>query len=135
MAYFSGSTATIHWAATGGVAAEESHIIAWSLTTACNVSKFATNSTSGWKDAVAGVKEWSGTITGVMDDTDGVAFDEGDAILIELHVDGDDDNYYSGTGIISGFSTDVDIKEGPEQEWEIQFEGKGALTRTGASVT
>lgn len=121
---------------TGATPAEIYQVGNWKITTAANVSKFATNSSGGWKRAVAGAKEWSGSWDQKIDDGNAMPVKEGDSVDVQLHIDGSDGQYYSGTAVVESIDgPEVDINDGAEIGYTVNFQGDGTLTRTGAMLT
>jgi len=107
----------------------------WKVNPKANISKRATNSSAGWKRSIAGSKEWSGSWEQLIDDSNEPPVKEGDSIDAQFHIDGSDGQYYSGTVVVESVDTEVDIDDGTEIGYTINFEGDGALTRTGSMLT
>ena len=68
---FSGKDMTFK---TGSPAAAEVHTGRWEITITGNGGKYASNSTSGWRKSVKGVKEWSGTVRVMLHDGESMPF-------------------------------------------------------------
>lgn len=132
MARYSGINGTVHSVATGGVVAElTAEVQKWTLEITSVIHKEGSNASGPWKGATAGAKEWSGTITLFSDDTQNLEFVEGSKYDIELHRNGDDADYFSGTMVVESISTENDMDDGATVMNEVTFQGDGALTKTG----
>lgn len=133
MARKSGINGTIHSAATGGEVTEMTcEVMGWTITQSATVHKEGSNATGAWKGATAGGQEWSCTMNVFLDDTTSREFAIGSKYDVELHVDGDDSNYFSGTIVIEEISgPEADMDDGATLKYEITGQGDGALTETG----
>ena len=120
----------------GDTPADIHQIKNWKINTKAGVSKFATNSSGGWKRSIAGSKEWTMTWDAAVDDSNAIPVKEGDSIVIQGHIDGSSGQYYSGTVVIASIDgPDVDINDGKEVGYSVTAEGDGLLTRTGSMLT
>lgn len=132
MAEKSGKDGTIKLSAVAGVPAAIINIKNWKITRAATVTKQGTNSSGGFKTAVAGVKDWSLTFDQYLDDTVALSVVEGESYDVELHIDGTDSNYISGTIVaetVDGPETDMD--EGVTMMASVTAQGSGAYTLNG----
>jgi len=132
MARYSGINGTVQAIATGGVmAAFPTEVMSWSLEISATIHKEGSNASGPWKGATPGAKEWSGSLTVFADDTTALLLVEGSKYDIELHVNGDDADYFEGTMVVETISTELDMDEGSTVMYEVAFQGDGALTKTG----
>lgn len=125
----SGSAMTVK---TGGTPTAALHVGKWSITKKIETGKYASNSTSGWRKAVAGVKDWSGSMTVFLHD--GAALEwsiEGAEVACQFHADGGGSDYYGGSIRITEVSEEFDADSGDPVASTITFEGSGALTANG----
>lgn len=116
----------------GGTPAAALHVGKWSISKKIETGKYASNSTSGWRKAVAGVKDWSGSMTVYIHD--GAALEwsvEGAEVSCQFHADGGGSDYYAGSIRITEVSEEFDADSGDPVASEITFEGSGALTASG----
>jgi hypothetical protein len=100
----------------------------WTFNKKVSVHKYASCATGGFKAAVPGVKDGSGSISGKYDDADPIedAIDVGDSVTLKLYVDADD--FYSVPSVIESLDLTVDIDEGEIVGWEAGFQTNGAWT-------
>lgn len=127
MATISGKTGTVEISSTDVL-----EVTKWTFNPKCNVSKYASNNTSGYKAAVAGVLEGNGTVEVKLDTASSLDLVAGAAATLDLHVDGTGSNYYSVPAIISEAPIEVDIDGGEVVGATYSFEANGAWTPNGA---
>ncbi len=121
MAAISGKDGSVTWNA-GNV----SHITHWTCTETANNSAWASSSTAGYKNRVAGVKDWRGTFSAKYDGTITPTVGQAAALVLKL----DATEQLSGNAIIDSIELEVDIDEGEVVGYRCEFSGNGALTRT-----
>lgn len=97
-----------------------------------DITPFKTDSSTAWKEYVATLKGWDGSITTIaldMGDTNGqlALFNAigGDAVTLKLYLDAT--HYFSGSAIITGISPSADVAD-LVQGGDFSFQGSGALT-------
>lgn len=92
-------------------------------------SKFASCSTSGERSRVAGTKDSTGTLEGVLDPADDIHnyFDAGDAVTLKLYYTAT--KYHSVPALILKTSMEVDIEEGSVIRWKADFGQTGAPSK------
>lgn len=98
----------------------------WKVNQISNNSAWASNSTSGFKNRVAGVKDWNGTFSMKRDTSAVVPITIGTIYALHLLEDGTKE--YSGDAIIDNIEEAVDIDNGESISLEVTFSGAGALT-------
>ena len=131
MAELSGANATFKENATPVVVPDT---LSWRINPTVTTNAYATNSTSGWKKRTAGVKDWTATVSIILDDTTAVPFTLGTSYDLEFHVDAGGSNYYDGAAFFEGVTHEADIDGGTNQVLELQFGGNGALSENGSVV-
>lgn len=123
MAEVSGQYGTVHVGSS-----EVTPIDAWSLSVKSEVGVRGTNSSSGWKVAVAGTKSGSGTIKGPWDPDDPIDdhLDAGSAVALKLYTTAT--KYLSLNAIIESLDYEVSIDDGEIVNWSASFQANGAIT-------
>lgn len=96
----------------------------WTLTHRSNNSAWASSSTSGYRNRVAGVKDWQGTIHAKYDAS--IVPEVGEIATLSLALDGSDSA--SGQAIIDEIELEVDIDTGQVVGYVLAYSGAGALT-------
>lgn len=98
----------------------------WKFSRKANVHTYASNTSAGYKRAVAGTKSGSGTISGAYDATDPIDdhFEEGDEVTLKLYTTAS--AYYSVPAVIESIDFEVDMDEGDIVSWEAAFVADGA---------
>lgn len=106
-------------------------ITSWSLDIGADAIDVTNFGSSGWKEFVAGLKEWSGSFEGSWDmtDTNGQqalqsALTGGTTVTLKLYVD--DQKNYSGTALIKALGVEASVDDVVKATFE--FQGTGALT-------
>ena len=124
-----GKAMTVKYGATPAAA---NHVGMWSITKTVESGQFASNSTSGWRKTVKGVKHWSGQMTVFLHDGAQLEWSiEGAEVACQFHADGGDADYYSGTIQVTEVSEEFDADSGDPVSSTITFLGSGALTSAG----
>lgn len=108
------------------------HITGWSWSRETALHAYGSNSTAGHKRKVAGMKDNSGSFTGMIHDGGAIPIDEGDAVTLQLHVDETGNNFYSVPAIVESIEVEVDINDGAPVGYTANFQGDGAYTKNGA---
>ena len=126
MSVISGKDGTLH---VDG--AEVTPVTNWRLDKTSGNKHYAANDTGGARRRVAGVRDSSGSFELKADDTGNVPVEEGDAVTLQLHVDGGGANYYEVPAIVDRLRVEVDISEGEIVAWLVEFSGNGAITPHG----
>lgn len=129
----SGAAMTVLYGAVTPAAAL--HVGKWSITKMVETGKYASNSTAGWRKAVAGVKDWSGSMTVYIHDGAVLEWSvEGAEVEVQFHADGGAADYYEGNIRITEVSEEFDADSGDPVAAEVTFEGSGALTANGTML-
>lgn len=104
----------------------------WTFDPQCNISKYASNNTAGYKAAVGGVMDGNGTIEVKLDTANSLDLLAGSSATLDLHVDATGSNYYSVPALIARAPIAVDIDRGEVVGATYHFETNGAWTSNGA---
>lgn len=110
---------------------EAKQVTNWKITKKATSSKFASNTSGGWKRTVLGSKEWSGSFELKLSAGSPIPIKVGQAYPMTFHVDKVPTDYYVGTAAITQVDVEVDINDGKEITIPVTFEGDGALTFSG----
>lgn len=117
---------------TGSPVAEEVHTGRWEITLTSDGGKYASNSTSGWRKTVKGVREWSGTVRIMLHDGEAMPFVLNDEVAAQFHIDSDD--YISGTILITEAGPiQADADSGDPVYVDYKFDGQGAPSQSGTA--
>ncbi len=110
-------------------------ITKWGFNPKANVPKYASNKTGGYKAAVAGIKDGSGSLEGKWDPaipaTTVIA--PGTSVTLKLYINAT--QFWSVPSIIEGFKHDVDLDTGEIVSWSADFQTNGAWTDPVAAFT
>lgn len=100
----------------------------WTFTRKVAVHKYASNATNGFKKAVAGVKDGSGSLGGEYDSSNRIdtQIDVGDSVTLLLYTTAS--QYYTVPSMISELTFNVDLMEGEIVNWEGNYETDGEWT-------
>ena len=120
----SGKDGTVHWDTS-----QLSQVTAWNLSEVCETKPYHTNESGGTRKRVAGVMDWTATVTV----KDRPTCNPGDTATLELALDSG--GYYSGPGILQARDPTVDIDGGEINSWDLRFEANGAMTFTSGSLS
>jgi len=97
----------------------------WSLDQTADTLDSTDFCSTGWRDFIAGLKTWSGSVELYIDGTSRIQpSDVGTSAAIHLYMNST--NYLSGTAICTGWNPTVAV-DGIESQ-TISFQGTGALT-------
>jgi len=111
----------------GGSAISE--ILRWEFTPTCNNPSWASSSTAGFKDRLAGVKDGSGTFDAKLD-TDSEIYDsivEGDEVELKLYLNAT--LYFTVPAIIDSIRYSADVNDGEVIEYTASFSTRGEWTK------
>ena len=98
----------------------------WTLDESSNNPAYASNSTSGSKKRVAGVKDSSGTIEYELDTAAAEPLTVGATATLKLYINAT--KYYSVPAIIDSIGTVCDVDTGAIVAHSAKFSGNGAIT-------
>jgi hypothetical protein len=121
MAVFSGLAGDVQFTATA-----EQNVRNWTVTETAGVATGAHSDSSGWTDAAAGNKSWTGSFDFYQDATTSQPIRAGDAGAVTL-TDGDA-NTYTGNVVVSEVSYSNDIEGAELVGGTVSFVGNGAFT-------
>lgn len=112
-----------------------SEIKGWSFNPKSNNPRYASNKTAGYKRTVAGVKEGSGTISGVFDPTTMffTVIDVGTNVTLKLYLD--TTYFFSVPAVIDDYKLTVDLDNGEIVGFEGTFSANGAWTNPVSSMS
>jgi hypothetical protein len=109
----------------------------WEFAGKSTNAKYNSNKTGGFKRTIPGVKEGSGTLTGVLDPTNPIESQFGASIaggaVVQLKLYTTAVSYYSMQAVIGEVKTMVDIDTGAIIGWTATFDADGAWTYSGSS--
>jgi hypothetical protein len=129
MAILSGKDGTLHL---GG--REVALIADWRLTTVNHSREYVANDTGGWTKRAGGVRDASGSLEIKAADDRQCPVEEGDAVLLSLHLDGSGANFCEVPAIIDRIRVDVDIGHGEIVAYAVDFSGNGPIIRHGIAA-
>lgn len=116
----------------GGGPTVVDHTMKWSIQPKADNEKYATNSTSGWKEVSVGAKEWTCSVRVLLHAGGAQPFGLGDNIAIQGHVDGGAADYYSGTATVVDLGDlEVDPNSAAPLGQDITLEGDSVLVANG----
>lgn len=108
-------------------------IKSWSIDGGADMLDVTNFGSGGWKENIAGLREWSASVEGNWDmtDTNGQkalqdAWLNGSSVAVKFYVDGTKN--YSGSAYISGLSPEVAVDDAATVSIDLQ--GTGALSYT-----
>ena len=103
----------------------------WSWSRSIADHAYASCATAGFKKRVAGTKDHSGSLGGVLDPADPVEdyFDEGDLVTLNLYVTAT--AYYIVPAMITELGVEVNVDDGDIIKWTASFGGNGAWSSSG----
>lgn len=107
----------------------------WTFNPKSNNVRYASNATGGYKRTVAGVKEGSGTCSGVFTGTATfhTVIDVGTSVTLKLYLNAT--LFYSVPAVIGDYKLTVDLDSGEIVGWEASWETDGAWTNSVSSMT
>lgn len=129
MAMFSGINGTVKH----GSPASDSGIIVhgWTFNPTTTVHKRSHNQSGGFKAAVSGARDSSGSIMVSIDGSGNLPFHDNDEVTLQLHVDGTGQNYFEVPAIIESTPVELDIDDGQIVGGTFTFQGNGPWTGHG----
>lgn len=103
-------------------------VTSWNVEKVADNKPYASSSTAGYRKRVSGVKDWTGTLEVLPNDTPKLESycEVGDTKTVELFLDGT--LKYSGPIIIDKIGVKVDIQSGEVIAGTVDFSGNGAWT-------
>lgn len=107
----------------------------WTFDAKSAVSQWASNSSSGYKKSVDGVRSASGTIEVKVDTAGTMDLVAGSSATLLLHVDATGSNYYSVPAVVSASALECDINDGEVVSATYSYEANGEWTPNGALAT
>lgn len=112
-----------------------SEVGAWTFNPKANTVKYASNKTGGYKRAVAGVKDATGTANCKFDPATlpTASLAEGTGVTLLLYLNAT--LYYSVPSVIDDLRYNVDIDGGEIVSFDVNFSSNGAWTNPTASMT
>jgi len=120
-AYYSDATTYLN------MTSDTTNINAWNLDMTADALDVTTFVDSGNHTFVRGLKGWTATAEGFVDDT--YVFepsDVGTTVALYLHVDHSNLKYYTGNAILTGISPSVSVDS--VETASLSFQGTGTLT-------
>ena len=105
-----------------------SEIKKWTFNPKANVAKYSSNKTGGYKKAVAGIKEGSGTLECIWDPAipPTTTINIGTSVTLKLYTTAA--QFYSVPAVIADFSVVTDLDTGDPVGYTANFEADGAWT-------
>jgi hypothetical protein len=119
MSAFSGKYGTVLLAS-----AAVNEVTKFTIEDKVNVGKWGSNLSAGWKNAIAGVREKTGTVEFKIPTGGSAAMEAGDSVTLHLKPDGSADQ--TGPAIIEGVSMDVDVDTGDPVGGSFTWHSNGA---------
>lgn len=112
---------------------EVAEVTKWTAEEKTEVHKHASSSSAGWKRAVPGTHDISGTVEGKFDNTGTVPFKKGTSLTLVLATDGEASpkGTLTGAAVIESMSFEVDIDSGATVGFVANWQGDGQWTKTG----
>lgn len=107
-----------------GVSDCDFHANAWSLDVDVDLHDTTDFCTEGWREQIAGLKSWSGSMELRMDSAHQIQpSDIGEEATLKLYLDST--NYYEGKAIFSGYGASVSVDDLESQT--VEFTGASDL--------
>lgn len=105
----------------------------WTMNEEVQDHRYASCSTSGWYQRVAGTKDTTGTCGGIFDPTDPIHdyVGVGDHVTLLLYTSAT--IYHSVPAQINSIETNVNIEDGEIIRWTINWGGNGSITLNGSA--
>ncbi len=111
--------------------AEVTQVTNWRIEKASRNKAYTANDTGAARKRVPGAKDCSGRFEIQAADSGHVPVEEGDTVMLELHVDDSGENYYEVPAIVDLIRANVDISEGKTVAHLVTFSGNGPITGHG----
>lgn len=107
---------------------EAKNITNWKIAKKAASSRFATNTSNGWKRTVAGTSDWTGSFEQKVTAGTPIPIKVGQAYPMTFHIDKTPTDYYSGTGVVTQIDgPEADMNDGKELGYSVTVEGDGEL--------
>jgi hypothetical protein len=110
---------------------EVTQVTHWTIEKASRNKAYTANDTGAAKGRVPGAKDCSGRFEIKATDSGRLPVEEGDRVVLELHVDGSGENYYEVPAIVDVIRAEVDISEGKTVAHVVTFSGNGPIIAHG----
>lgn len=119
----SGQYGTVHVGSS-----EVIEVTGWTFSRKANVHQYASNTSNGYKRAVAGTKSGSGNVSGRYDPTNPPedSFGEGDEVTLKLYTTAT--KFFQVPSVIENVDYECDMDEGEIVSWEASFVADGEWT-------
>ena len=119
---------------TGGTPAVSVHTAQWEITVEAANGMYASNSTSGWKKSVTGVKSWSGSVKKLIHDGESPGLNIGAEYACEFYGVATTDKIVGTVQITKVGPITFDAESGDPVAVDFEFNGSGAFTVTGNAL-
>lgn len=115
-------------------AVQISEIMKWSFNPKINLVKYASNKTGGYKQAIGGIKEGTGSLDGAWDPADPAytPLIEGTSVTLKLYINAT--QFWSVPCIIESFTHGANIDAGELVAWSASFWSAGGWTAPVAAL-
>ena len=110
---------------------EVTQVTNWRLDKASHNKSYTANDTGAARKRVPGAKDCAGRFEIKATGFRHLPVEEGDAMVLELHVDDSGENYYEVPAIVDVIKADVDISEGKTVAHVVTFSGNGPIVAHG----
>ena len=110
---------------------EVTQVTNWRIDKASRNKAYTANDTGAARKRVPGAKDCSGRFEIKTTQSGHVPVEEGDVVVLELHVDGSGENYYQVPAIVDAIRAGVDISEGKMVVHLVKFSGNGPIIAHG----
>ena len=119
---------------TGGTPAVSVHTAQWEITVEAANGMYASNSTSGWKKSVTGVKSWSGSVKKLIHDGESPGLNIGAAYACEFYGVTTTDKIVGTVQITKVGPITFDAESGDPVAVDFELNGSGLFTVTGNAL-
>ena len=129
MAGTSGIYAVVKFDTSGGSShANFAECTSWSATFSAAIHQYASCATAGSKKKIAGTKDVSGSVEGILDPSNTITEQvrEGDAIDLLLFFSAT--RYHLVPAVVESVEQSGDLEEGEVMRWSMSWQGNGAPT-------
>ncbi len=103
----------------------------WRLERRCAARSYVANDTGGARRRLPGARDASGTVEIVATDSGHAPVEEGDEVLLKLHLDRSGSNYLDVPAVIDRVRMEVEISEGRIVGFTVEFSGNGPVVAHG----
>ena len=111
--------------------AEVTQVTNWRIEKTRDNKAYTANDTGAARKRVPGASDCSGRFEIKATASGHVPVEEGDTVMLELHVDDSGENYYEVPAIVDVIRADVDISEGKTVAHLVAFSGNGPIIAHG----